>query len=116
MNDGFLWCSLLVPCCWVGKWGCCTFRHKKTWSPTVVVLRFEAVALPNVLEQQREAHADMLFYTPRDDAHIYTSPRRLVYNKPVGHLPLLSSEYILETATFLNVRTKRYNKRLFSIK
>ena len=72
--------------------------------------------MPNVLEQQREAHADMLFYTPTDDAHIYTPPRRLVYNKPVGHLPLLSSEYILETATFLNVRTKRYNKRLFSIK
>ena len=89
---------------------------KKTWNSTVVVPRFEAVALPNVLEQQREAHADMLFYTPTDDAYTYTPPRRLVYNKPVGHLSLLSPEYILETATFQSVRTKRYNKRLFSIK
>ncbi len=48
------------------------FGTKKTWIPTVAVPRFEAVALPNVLEQQREAHADMLFYTQTDDAKIYT--------------------------------------------
>ena len=71
-----------------------TNKHKKTWNSTVVVPRFEAVALPNVLEQQREAHVDMLFYTPTDDAYTYTPPRRLVYNKPVGHLSLLSPEYI----------------------
>ena len=35
-------------------------RHKKTWNSTIVVPRFEALALPITLEQQREAHADML--------------------------------------------------------
>lgn len=43
------------------------FGTKKTWSPTVAVPRFEAVALPFTLEQQREAHADMLFYTQTDE-------------------------------------------------
>ena len=46
---------------------CCTFWHKKTWIPTVAVPRFEAVALPFTLEQQREAHADMLFYTQTNE-------------------------------------------------
>ena len=31
---------------------------KKTWIPTVVVPRIEALALPVSLEQQREAHAE----------------------------------------------------------
>ena len=31
---------------------------KKTWIPTVVVPRSEAFALPDIQEQQREAHAD----------------------------------------------------------
>ena len=36
-----------------------SIRHnKKTWIPTVVVPRIEALALPVSLEQQREAHAE----------------------------------------------------------
>ena len=35
-----------------------TYRYKKTWIPTAVVPRVEAVALPISLEQQREAHAE----------------------------------------------------------
>ena len=31
---------------------------KKTWIPTAVVPRIEALALPVSLEQQREAHAE----------------------------------------------------------
>ena len=31
---------------------------KKAWSPTVVVPRFEAFALPFSIEPQREAHAE----------------------------------------------------------
>ena len=31
---------------------------KKTWIPTVVVPRSEAFALPDIQEQQREAHAE----------------------------------------------------------
>ena len=31
---------------------------KKAWSPTVVVPRVEAFALPIVLDRQREAHAE----------------------------------------------------------
>ena len=39
-------------------------RHtKKTWIPTVVVPRVEAVALPISLEQQREAHAEYKIYS-----------------------------------------------------
>ena len=34
-------------------------RHiKKAWSPIVVVPRSEALALPNILKRQREAHAE----------------------------------------------------------
>ena len=32
--------------------------NKKTWIPTAVVPRIEALALPVSLEQQREAHAE----------------------------------------------------------
>ena len=32
--------------------------YKKAWSSTVVVPRFEALALPIVLDRQREAHAE----------------------------------------------------------
>ena len=35
---------------------------KKTWNSTVVVPQFEAFALPIILEQQREAHAEMYVY------------------------------------------------------
>ena len=39
-------------------------RHiKKAWSPTVVVPRFEALALPIVLDRQREAHAEYKIYS-----------------------------------------------------
>ena len=39
-------------------------RHtKKTWIPTAVVPRVEAVALPISLEQQREAHAEYKIYS-----------------------------------------------------
>lgn len=46
------------------------FDTKKTWISTVVVPRPEALALPNVLEQQREAHAEMYVY-------LYTFIRRI---------------------------------------
>ena len=36
----------------------CLLWYKKTWIPTVVVPRIEALALPVSLEQQREAHAE----------------------------------------------------------
>ena len=36
---------------------------KKTWIPTAVVPRVEAVALPISLEQQREAHAEYKIYS-----------------------------------------------------
>ena len=116
MDGGFLRHRLLEACCWVGRGFVVHFGTKKTWNSSIVVPRTEALALPITLEQQREAHADMLFYTPTDDAHIYTPPRRLVYNKPVGHLPLLSPECKTKFARFQFIRTKRYNKRLFSIK
>ena len=41
-----------------------SIRHiKKAWSPTVVVPRFEAFALPFSIEQQREAHAEYKIYS-----------------------------------------------------
>ena len=46
-------------------------KHKKTWNSTVVVPRFEAFALPIILEQQREAHAEMYVY-------LYTFVRRIM--------------------------------------
>ena len=36
----------------------CVICIKKTWYPTAVVPRIEALALPVSLEQQREAHAE----------------------------------------------------------
>ena len=39
-------------------------RHiKKAWSPIVVVPRSEALALPNILKRQREAHAEYKIYS-----------------------------------------------------
>ena len=61
MNDSFLQHRLLHRAVGLGKDFVVHFGTKKTWIPTVVVPHSEAVALPNVLEQQREAHADMLF-------------------------------------------------------
>ena len=52
---------------------------------------FRGSRIAHTLEQQREAHADMLF-TPKLMTLVYTTPIRQVHNKPVGHLPLLSSE------------------------
>ena len=51
---------------------------KKTWNSTVVVPRFEAFALPIILEQQREAHAEMYVYlcTTRDAIN-YDSTRHV---------------------------------------
>ena len=40
-----------------------TYTQKKAWSPTVVVPRFEAFALPFSIEQQREAHAEYKIYS-----------------------------------------------------
>ena len=40
------------------KYGISIRHNKKTWIPTVVVPRIEALALPVSLEQQREAHAE----------------------------------------------------------
>ena len=39
------------------------WHTKKTWIPTAVVPRVEAVALPISLEQQREAHAEYKIYS-----------------------------------------------------
>jgi len=40
------------------KYGISIRHNKKTWIPTAVVPRIEALALPVSLEQQREAHAE----------------------------------------------------------
>ena len=37
--------------------------QKKAWNPTVVVPRSEAFALPDIQEQQREAHAEYKLYS-----------------------------------------------------
>ena len=36
---------------------------QKTWIPTAVVPRSEAFALPDIQEQQREAHAEYKIYS-----------------------------------------------------
>ena len=40
------------------KYGISIRHNKKTWIPTVVVPRIEALALPIILKRQREAHAE----------------------------------------------------------
>ena len=99
---------------------------KKAWNPTVAVPRLEAFALPLVLKRQREAHAEykitlVLFHQLRYAcAHTHIRKRRTIIGTrgitlyPVGHLSLLSSEYLLKVAKFQDVRTKR-NKRLFNM-
>ena len=39
------------------------YKYKKSVDPTIVVPLPEALALPIVLDRQREAHADMYAYT-----------------------------------------------------
>ena len=36
---------------------------KKAWSPTIAVPRTEALALPTMLDRQREAHAEYKIYS-----------------------------------------------------
>ena len=79
-------------------------RHiKKAWSPTIAVPRTEALALPTMLDRQREAHAEYK-HSPchivkvRVCAHVYTQMTYQNRHKrdnlyPVGHLSLLSPEH-----------------------
>ena len=45
------------------KYGISIRHNKKTWIPTAVVPRIEALALPVSLEQQREAHAEYKIFS-----------------------------------------------------
>ena len=81
-------------------------KHKKTWNSTVVVPRFEAFALPIILEQQREAHAEMYVYLYTFVRRIYASLRGMLQNIPAGHLTLLSSEYDYESCEVSNRQNK----------
>ena len=76
---------------------------QKTWIPTAVVPRIEALALPISLEQQREAHAEykhsLCYFLVKVRAYAYVYTQKMYHNKhkrdnlyPVGHLSLLSSE------------------------
>ena len=94
--------------------------------PTIAVPLVGAFALPLVLKRQREAHAEykialVLYHQlryARANANIHKWRTKIgtrgtsLY--PVGHLSLLSSEYLLKVAKFLQVRTER-NKRLFNM-
>ena len=83
---------------------------KKAWNPTVVVPRSEAFALPDIQEQQREAHAEYKitlvlhhFWFRYACAHMCIRKWRTIIGTrgitlyPVGHLPLLSSMNIFES-------------------
>ena len=45
----------------LGEYFVVHFGTKKTWIPTIVVPRIEALALPDIQKRQREAHANMLY-------------------------------------------------------
>ena len=78
---------------------------KKAWNPTIVVPLPEALALPIVLDRQREAHAEYKIYSRaislvkvRVCAYIYTQMTYQIGTRgitlyPVGHLSLLSPEH-----------------------
>ena len=93
-------------------------HKKKRETCTFAVPLVEAFALPLVLKRQREAHAEYkilscyIIVKVRVCAYTYTQMAYQIGTRgiilyPVGHLPLLSSEYLLKFAKFLQVRTKR---------
>ena len=66
---------------------------KKTWIPTAVVPRIEALALPVSLEQQREAHAEYKIYSRativkvRVCAYIYTQKTYQIGTRGIIYIP-----------------------------
>ena len=75
---------------------------KKAWSPTIAVPRTEALALPTMLDRQREAHAEYKIYSRativkvRVCAYAYTQKTYQIGTRgiilyPVGHSSLQCS-------------------------